>query len=140
MADFSAAGFPAESHRGQRAEGQGATRQRRYGKGGGMNARIALRACTQYNESTVRKPSGKRQVNLAIRLPLQKHRRFRAGVVEDGSSIQRVLENLIDRWIEERERGGSRIADLRGFLRGSDVLESRRAERQAELERDRSRL
>ena len=104
------------------------------------DACIALRACTQYNESTVRKPSGKRQVNLAIRLPLQKHRRFRAGVVEDGSSIQRVLENLIDRWIEERERGGSRIADLRGFLRGSDVLELRRAERQAELERDRSRL
>jgi len=51
-----------------------------------------------------------------------------------------VLENLIDRWIEERERGGNRIADLRGFLRGSDVLELRRAERQAELERDRSRL
>jgi hypothetical protein len=36
--------------------------------------------------------------------------------------------------------GGNPIADLRGFLRGSDVLELRRAERQAELERDRSRL
>jgi hypothetical protein len=87
----------------------------------------------------VRKPAAKRQVNLAIRLPLQKHRRFRARVVEDGSSIQRVLEDLIDRWIEERERGGAGIADLRGFLRGSDVLELRHSERQAELDRDRSR-
>lgn len=51
-----------------------------------------------------------------------------------------MLEDLIDRWIEERERGGSRIADLRGFLRGSDALELRRAERQTELDRDRSRV
>jgi hypothetical protein len=86
-----------------------------------------------------RKRAAKRQVRLAIRLPLHKHRRFRAGVVEDGTSFQRVLEDLIDRWIEERERGGSRIADLRGFLRGSHLLELRRAERQAELDRERGR-
>jgi hypothetical protein len=88
----------------------------------------------------VQKTGRKRRVNLAIRLPLQKHRQFRAGVVEDGTSIQRVLEDLIDRWIEEREKGGPPIADLRGFLRGTEVLELRRAERQAELDRDRSRV
>jgi hypothetical protein len=99
-----------------------------------------MRAYMQYNASMVRKPASKRQVNLAIRLPLLKHRRFRAGVVEEGSSAQRVLEGLIDRWIEERERGGARVADLRGFLRGTEVLELRRAEREAERERDRSRL
>jgi hypothetical protein len=87
-----------------------------------------------------RKPSAKRLVNLAIRLPLLKHRRFRAAVVEEGLSIQRVTESLIDQWIETRERGGARVADLRGFLRGSDVLELRRAERQAELERERGRM
>lgn len=39
----------------------------------------------------------------------------------------------------EGDRRGNRIADLRGFLRGSNALELRRAERQPELDHDSSR-
>jgi hypothetical protein len=78
-------------------------------------------------------------VNLGIRLDARKHRRFRQYVVREGSSIQRVLDGLIDRWLEEHERGAGEPADLRGFLKDTDVMEMRRRERAAELARDRDR-
>jgi len=78
-------------------------------------------------------------VNLGIRLDARKHRRFRQYVVKEGASIQGVLDSLIDRWIDERERGVGKPADLRGFLKGTDVMEMRGRERAAELARDRDR-
>jgi hypothetical protein len=78
-------------------------------------------------------------VNLGIRLDARKHRRFREYVVREGASIQSVLDSLIDRWIDERERGVGEPADLRGFLKDTDVVEMRRRERAAELGRDRDR-
>jgi hypothetical protein len=88
----------------------------------------------QYNEGM------KDQVNVAIRLDSRKHRRLRQYVLARGTSIQRVVENLIDRWIAESQPTAGGPADLRGYLRGTEVLELRQRERQAELERDRSRL
>lgn len=79
------------------------------------------------------------KVNLGIRLDARKHRRFRQYVVKEGASIQGVLDSLIDRWIDERERGVGKPADLRGFLKGTDVMEMRGRERAAELARDRDR-
>ena len=78
-------------------------------------------------------------VNLGIRLDARKHRLFRQYVVREGASIQSVLHGLIDRWIEERESGASGPADLRGFLKDTDVMEMRQRERAAELARDRAR-
>jgi ParG protein len=82
----------------------------------------------------------KEQVNVAIRLDPQKHRRLRQYVVQQGTSMQHVLESLIDRWMEEREEGAGAPADLRGFLRGAGMLNLRRRERETEIERDRRRL
>jgi hypothetical protein len=79
------------------------------------------------------------KVNLGIRLDARKHRRFRQYVVREGASIQGVLDSLIDRWIDERERGAGKPADLRGLLRDTDVMEMRQRERAAELARDRAR-
>ena len=79
------------------------------------------------------------KVNLGIRLDARKHRRFRQYVVREGASIRSVLDSLIDRWIEERESGASGPADLRGFLKDTDVMEMRQRERAAELARDRAR-
>jgi ParG len=99
-----------------------------------------MHAHMQYNEGMRGRLKEKGQVNVAIRLDPQKHRRLRQYVVKQGTSIQRVVENLIDRWIDECEHGAGAPPDLRGFLRDTDILELHGRERQAEIERDRSRL
>ncbi|MBZ5617956.1 MAG: hypothetical protein LAQ69_04365 [Acidobacteriia bacterium] len=76
-------------------------------------------------------------MNVAIRLDARKHRQLRQCVLKRGTSIQRVVEDLIGRWIDES--GDDAPADLRGFLRDSDVLELRQRERQAELSKDQDR-
>lgn len=79
-------------------------------------------------------------VNVAIRLDPRKHRRLRQRALEEGKSLQGVLEELIDTWIGADASSGASVQDLRGLLRATDVIELRRAERKAEFARDRSRL
>lgn len=85
----------------------------------------------------MRRQDKERPVNVAIRLDARKHRQLRQYVLKRGTSIQRVVEDLIGRWIVEN--GDEAPGDLRGFLRDSDVLEMRQRERQAEIARDRER-
>jgi len=85
----------------------------------------------------MRRQDKERSVSVAIRLDAQKHRELRQYVLKRGTSIQRVVEDLIGEWIDEN--GDEAPADLRGFLRDSDVLELRQRERQAEIARDQDR-
>ena len=99
-----------------------------------------LHACAWYDACMKASAHERPVVNVAIRLDPRKHRRLRQRALQEGKSLQGVLEELIDSWIGAGSGADNPVADLRGSLSGSNVLELRRAERAAELERDRSRL
>ncbi len=59
-----------------------------------------------------------------------------------GTSMQKALEQAIDSWLirEGEERRADRLRlQLRGILRGTDVLQLRKKERREEIRRDRKR-
>ena len=78
-----------------------------------------------------------------MRLTPAKYRQLRIAVASRGTSMQKALEQAIESWLV-RETDGRRAdrprLQLRGILRGTDVLQLRKKERREEIRRDRKRI
>lgn len=81
--------------------------------------------------------------HVAIRLDEAEYKRLRVAVAQQGTTIQNAVQSAIARYLEDLEAHTDRQvpeADLRGFLRNTDVMELMEQDRKDELERDRRRV
>jgi len=78
--------------------------------------------------------------HVAIRLNDAKYRRLRVTVAHRGITLQQAVESAIDRYLAEMRLAPPAavpLADFRGFLRDTGVMDLMEQDRRDELERDR---